>query len=63
MDFNNVSAEINKIVRAEVLPAFKKSVVKEDTVQFAGALELNKEHLNVGDIEIIPVELKIIEKK
>jgi predicted lipoprotein len=42
MDFNNVSAEINKIVRAEVLPAFKKSVVKEDTLQFAGALELNK---------------------
>jgi len=63
MDFNNVSAEINKIVRAEVLPPFKKSVVKGDTVQFAGALELNKEHLNVGDIEIIPVQLKIIERK
>lgn len=63
MDFNNVSAEINKIVRAEVLPAFKKSVVKEDTLQFAGALELNKEHLNIENIEIIPVQLKIIEKK
>jgi len=63
MDFNNVSAEINKIVRTEVLPAFKKNVVKGDSVQFAGALELNKEHLNVEDIEIIPVQLKIIEKK
>lgn len=63
MDFNNVSAEINKIVRAEVLPAFKKTVVKGDTVQFAGALELNKEHLNVEDIEVIPVQLKIIGKK
>lgn len=63
MDFNNVSAEINKIVRAEVLPAFKRSVAKGDSVQFAGALELNREHLNVGDIEIIPVQLKIIERK
>lgn len=59
MDFNNVSAEINKIVRGEVLPPFKASVKKGDTVQFAGAVELNKEHLNVEKIEIIPVQLKI----
>lgn len=63
MDFNNVSAEINKIIRAEVLPPFKKTVVKGDSVQFAGALELNKEHLDVEDIEVIPIQLKIIEKK
>lgn len=63
MDFNNVSAEINKIVRTEVLPSFKKTVAKGDSVQFAGALELNKAHLNVEDIEVIPVQLKIIEKK
>jgi predicted lipoprotein len=60
MDFNNVSAEINKIVRAEVLPSFKKMVKKGDTVQFAGAIELNIEHLNLDDIEVIPVQLKII---
>ena len=47
MDFNNVSAEINKIVRTEVLPSFKASVKKGDVVQFSGAIELNKEHLNV----------------
>jgi predicted lipoprotein len=60
MDFNNVSAEINKIVRAEVLPSFRAGVKKGDTVQFAGAIELNKEHLNVDNIEVIPVQLKII---
>lgn len=60
MDFNNVSAEINKIVRAEVLPQFKANVKKGDTVQFAGAIELNKEHLNVEDIELMPVQLKIV---
>lgn len=59
IDFNNVSSEINKIVRAEVLPPFKSSVKQGDIVQFAGAIELNKEHLNVEDIEVIPVQLKI----
>jgi predicted lipoprotein len=60
MDFNSVSAEINKIVRAEVLPQFKSNVKKGDVVQFAGAVELNKEHLNVEGIEVMPVQLKIV---
>jgi predicted lipoprotein len=60
MDFNSVSSEINKIVRAKVLPAFKASVKKGNTVQFAGAVELNKEHLNVDDIELMPAQLKIV---
>ena len=60
MDFNSVSAEINKIIRSQVLPQFKAKVKKGDTVQFAGAIELNKEHLNVEDIELMPVQLKIV---
>lgn len=60
MDFNSVSSEINKIVRAEVLPRFKARVKKGDTIQFAGAIELNKEHLNVEDIELMPVQLEIV---
>ena len=59
MDFNNVSAEVNKIVRNEVLPPFKKNVKKGDLVQFYGALELNREHLNVENVEVVPVSLKI----
>ena len=60
MDFNTVSSEINKIVRTEVLPPFKAMVKNGDSIQFAGALELNKAHLNVEDMEVIPVQLKII---
>lgn len=63
MDFNNVSAEINKIVRAEILPPFKAEVKKGDSVQFAGAVELNAEHLNVNDIEVVPIQLKIVNRK
>ena len=60
MDFNNVSAEINKIIRTEVLPPFKSTAKKGDMVQFVGAIELNQEHPDLENIEIIPVTLKII---
>ena len=57
MDFNNVSAEINKIIRAKVLPSFKANVKKESAIEFVGAIELNKEHLDLSHIEVIPVRI------
>lgn len=60
MDFNNVSAEVNKIVRTEVLPPFKSHAKVGDVVQFFGAIELNREHLNVENIEVAPVRLTIV---
>ncbi|WP_426295510.1 DUF2291 domain-containing protein [Dyadobacter endophyticus] len=59
MDFNNVSAEINKLIREKVVRAFKSKVKKGDRVVFHGAIELNREHLQVNDIEVIPVSLQI----
>jgi predicted lipoprotein len=59
MDFNNVSAEINKIIREKIIPPFKAKVKNGDTVDFVGAIELNQEHLKLENIEIIPVSLKI----
>lgn len=59
MDFNNVSAEINKIIREEVLPGIKAQVKNGDQVAFIGAIELNKEHLDLTEIEVIPIEFSI----
>jgi predicted lipoprotein len=59
LDINNVSSEINKIVRKEVLPGFKRVVKQGDTVLFAGAVELNKAHLDLLHIEVIPARLEI----
>ena len=59
MDFNNVSAEINKIIRQQIIPPFRSKVKSGDKIDFIGAIELNKEHLNTRSIEIIPVDLKI----
>ena len=61
MDFNNVSAELNKIIREKVLPPIKSIAKKDNTIEFVGAIELNKEHLNLSQIEIIPVEIKIVQ--
>jgi predicted lipoprotein len=58
-NLNSISSEVNKIIRAEVLPPFKSKVKKGDKVTFAGAFELNSEHLNLDNIEIIPLYLQI----
>jgi predicted lipoprotein len=60
MDFNNVSAELNKIIREKVLPAFKQVVRKGDTVEFAGAIELNRNYPELTEIEVIPVTVYIL---
>jgi predicted lipoprotein len=60
MDFNNVSAEINKIIREKVLPSFKSNAKMGSKIEFVGAIELNKEHLDLSDIEVIPVKVSVI---
>jgi predicted lipoprotein len=57
-DMNNISAEINKIIRMELLPPFKRKVKIGDTVQFIGALELNQEHPVLDNFEVLPIDLK-----
>jgi hypothetical protein len=57
MDFNNVSAELNKIIREKVLLPFKQKARKDDTIELTGAIELNKEHLDLSKIEVIPVKI------
>jgi predicted lipoprotein len=59
MDFNNVSAEINAIIRDKVLPRLKHAKVG-NSISFTGAIELNKEHLNPSQIEAMPVAVTIL---
>lgn len=61
MDFNNVSAELNKIIREKVLPSFKSNAKKGSRIEFVGAIELNKEHLDLSHIEVVPIEIKIMQ--
>jgi predicted lipoprotein len=60
MDFNNVSAEINEIIREKVLPSFKSKAKLGSKIEFVGAIELNKEHPDLSKIEVIPVSLSVM---
>lgn len=60
MDFNHVSAELNKIIRDKVIPPFRSKVKTGDKIKFSGAIELNQEHLDIRSIEVIPIDLKIL---
>jgi len=61
MDLNNISEELNKMVRKTVLPPFKATVKKGDKLIVAGAIEIHKEHIKWNDLEIIPVQLQIVQ--
>jgi predicted lipoprotein len=66
-DLNKISEELNRKVRTKVLPAFKGTVKKGDSVICTGAIELNQTHAersgthSLDDLEIIPVQCKIIQ--
>ena len=61
MDLNNISEELNKMVRKTVLPQFKAAVKKGYKVIVTGAIEIHKEHVKWSELEIIPVQLQIIQ--
>jgi len=61
MDLNNISEELNKMVRKTVLPPFKATVKKGDKLIVIGAIEIHKEHIKWNELEIIPVRLQIVQ--
>ena len=55
MDLNKVSTELNTIIRNKVVPPLKTSAKHGNMVKFVGAIELNKEHLHLENLEVIPI--------
>jgi predicted lipoprotein len=62
MDLNNVSEEINKLIRAEIVTPFKATVKEGDVVSFVGAIELSQSKPKTEALEIIPLQLEINSK-
>ena len=62
-DFNNVSIEINKIVKNEVVPSVKQNAEPGMLLEFAGAFEIREDNIDVQSIRIIPVALKLSDGK
>lgn len=56
--FNNVSVELNKKVKQEVVPQMKKSLKAGDNIVFAGAFEINEDSILSDSLLLIPVSFK-----
>ena len=59
MDFNNISVELNNIVRETIVPPFKRQVKEGDTLTFKGAVKVNTKNPNLNNLKVIPLILKL----
>lgn len=59
-DLNNISEELNRIVRSSVVPAFRQQVKTGNKVQLVAAVELNREHIKWNQLELLPLRLQIL---
>lgn len=62
MDLNNVSEEINKLIKAEIVAPFKAKVQEGNTVSFLGGIELSQSNPKTDKMEIVPLQLEINSK-
>jgi predicted lipoprotein len=61
IDYNSVSAELNKIVQSEVIKGFKATVEKGHSVDFIGCAEINKEQVGITNgFKLLPLKISII---
>jgi predicted lipoprotein len=58
MDLNNVSAELDDMVRKKVIPSLKATAKPGLKLTFIGAMELNRAHMHLADLTIIPVSVQ-----
>ncbi|MES2573328.1 MAG: DUF2291 family protein [Bacteroidota bacterium] len=62
MDLNNVSEEINKLIKSEIVAPFKTKVQKGDRISFLGGIELSQSDPKTDKLEIVPLQLEINSK-
>lgn len=62
-DFNAVSVAINKLVKDKVVFRLKKSAAVGQWLEFTGAMELSEENIDLTDISLIPVSVKLSDAK
>lgn len=60
-DFNNVSLELNKLVKEKIVGPLKKNAQPGKKISFSGAFEMNEENPDPEKILIIPVTASINE--
>jgi len=61
MDFNLIAVEINQRIVKEIIAPVKSQLIKGNTIEFLGAVDINLRRLPVRSIEILPLQLLIIQ--
>lgn len=59
-DFNNISVELNRLVRNKIVPELKETAISGNNVAFAGAFEYNEKKPNASQLRVIPLSIKLI---
>ena len=57
-EFNDISAELNKIVEEQVLPAFRRAATVGRRVKFAGCVEVADEEADLKPLKLVPVSVQ-----
>jgi len=55
-DFNNVSIAIDKLVKEKVVSRLKKAASPGKQLEFAGAVEIQEDKINLDSLRVIPVQ-------
>lgn len=58
-DFNNISAELNKLVEAHVLPKLRADAYIGATVKFVGCAEVDDETTDLHPLSVVPVSAEV----
>jgi predicted lipoprotein len=58
-DFNSISAELNKLVEAKVLPALRAQARVGSTISFIGCAEVDDETTDLNPLQVVPVQTEI----
>lgn len=56
-DFNEVSVALNKMVKQSVVTPLKREAHVGRVIEFAGAIEVNEENMDLEHIRVIPVSI------
>lgn len=59
-DINNISSEIDNIIRKERVAKFKQDAIVGKLYSFIGALEMNSEYPQLDSLEVLPIETFLV---
>ncbi|HTR42574.1 MAG TPA: DUF2291 family protein [Pseudomonadales bacterium] len=58
-DFNSISAELNKLVEARVLPELRAHARIGSTISFIGCAEVDDESTDLNPLQVVPIQAQI----